>query len=382
MQQWLYRVLRRKQGTISYIPAVDGLRFIAISMVFLQHAFTTYQLTGFPSKPLPSFLHAICMNGYKGVHLFFVISGFILSIPFAQRFLKGTREVHIGPYYKRRLFRLEPPYFIAMTACFLLIYYLPLFRQTLPVVYQHAGFRELLPHYVYSLLYQHNTVYGTSSIINFVTWSLEIEVQFYVLAPLFFQLFRLNAVTRRSIVVLLAASVVLVQQYIPPQPLTLVHYLQYFLAGMLLGDLYVMGWPQFVNHTIMFPLAAAAFLLVWALPETGHHLDHPLLVLPAFILVACILGNAQLSRLLSLKGFTIIGGMCYTIYLWHAQIMWVVAHYTGEWMRGANDLVHFTIQLLFYAISVLAICTLLYLVAERPFMSLRDVRKRPQDVQA
>ena len=46
-----------------------------------------------------------------------------------------------------------------------------------------AARAPLLPHLLASLGYVHNIVYGVPSTINVVAWSLEIEVQFYILAP-------------------------------------------------------------------------------------------------------------------------------------------------------------------------------------------------------
>src|SRR5207248_8852502 len=104
---------------------------------------------------------------------FFVISGFILGLPFASFYRGLGPQVSLRQYFLRRLTRLEPPYILNLAVFF-----------ALKVASQQYGFRELLPHFLSSCFYLHNLVYADESLVNTVTWSLEIEVQFYVLVPL------------------------------------------------------------------------------------------------------------------------------------------------------------------------------------------------------
>src|SRR5581483_4845753 len=100
------------------------------------------------------------------------------AAPFAAHHLLGARRVSLKAYYWRRVTRLEPPYLLAMLLCFLTL-----------VFYWGQSARALWPHLLASMFYLHNIVYYSPdtmgfSTINPVAWSLEIEVQFYILAPL------------------------------------------------------------------------------------------------------------------------------------------------------------------------------------------------------
>src|SRR5450631_1045171 len=119
-------------------------------------------------------------NGDRGVPLFFVISGYILGRPFLRQHRFGGKPVVLGAYYLRRLTRLEPPYILA-----LLLYTFASWIHGIPLM-------TMLPHLAASIAYLHNLIYRSISTISFVTWSLEIEVQFYILAPLLGMIFLLR----------------------------------------------------------------------------------------------------------------------------------------------------------------------------------------------
>ncbi|HYW39566.1 MAG TPA: acyltransferase family protein, partial [Terriglobales bacterium] len=91
---------------------MDGLRFAAIGMVILFHlnGYLTAKSPFYSAAPPHSdWLAQAAMVGFRGVELFFVISGFILGLPFAAHYLKGAAPVSLRKYYLRRLTRLEPP---------------------------------------------------------------------------------------------------------------------------------------------------------------------------------------------------------------------------------------------------------------------------------
>ena len=103
---------RRITSSGLYIPEIDGLRFLAISWIFLFH-FNDYLATARHFNEA-SLLQTFFYNGYRGVELFFVISGFILSLPFAKYYLANGKKIRLKNYFLRRITRLEPPYFIIM----------------------------------------------------------------------------------------------------------------------------------------------------------------------------------------------------------------------------------------------------------------------------
>src|SRR5690349_457011 len=167
---------RRITSTGQFIPEIDGLRFLAIFSVYIYH------LTGVVLRNSPlgyaqslgsNWLLLVTQILNIGVPLFFVISGFILSLPFAEVHRHLRKPVSLKKYFWRRVTRLEPPYFLCLFLFFIL------------KIAGHRGTAvSLLPNLIASIFYVHNPIFGRPSDIDFVAWSLEVEIQFYILAPL------------------------------------------------------------------------------------------------------------------------------------------------------------------------------------------------------
>ena len=101
---------KRITSTGSFIPEIDGLRFIAIASVVLCHlsSFLTIRDTNTYTDTFDyTLLKQLLSRGYLGVPLFFVISGFILGLPFAKFYIGGQKPINLKKYFLRRLTRLS-----------------------------------------------------------------------------------------------------------------------------------------------------------------------------------------------------------------------------------------------------------------------------------
>ena len=90
LYQHLSRVMTR--GRV-FLPQVDGLRFVAIMAVIAYHvrSIGSYHLHASPAGTTVEgdVVNDVFSTGHLGVELFFAISGFILSLPFARWWLAG-----------------------------------------------------------------------------------------------------------------------------------------------------------------------------------------------------------------------------------------------------------------------------------------------------
>lgn len=361
---WANR-LQRTTSSGRFIPEVDGLRFVAILSVLLFHI--GGQVAAKSQQPITfsafsETLFSLISSGHIGVQLFFAISGFILALPFAAYHLKDGKAVSLRAYYLRRLTRLEPPYIITLTLFFALI-----------VLVLKVSFSELFPHFLASVFYLHNLIYADGSAINFVAWSLEVEVQFYLLAPFLALIFRVRpAILRRALVIGLMLCFVELQSFLPNVArlqLSVLGQAQFFLAGFLLADFYLTTWSQKKSNPlfwdILFFAGWPSFIYILRYPELSHWLI-PFAILALY--AATLQGNWG-RRLLSIPAITAIGGMCYSIYLIHFQIIALIWRVSIKARAGSDFMPNFALQLILMLPIIIAISLLFYLIVEKPCMN-------------
>lgn len=358
---------RRITSGGKYIPEIDGLRFMAIFWVAVwMHLPTIMNEHLFNGTLLANeYVTSVVREGGHGVSFFFMISGFILALPFIKEKTKGDAPVSLKKYYLRRLTRLEPPYLAALLIAFILL-----------VTYKGMSFNEQLPHLGASAIYVHNVAYNSASSVLGVAWSLEVEVQFYLLAPFLCFIFLIkNVLVRRILLtVLIIASAFYAWDSLWKHPIILPNFICYFFSGMLLADLYSSEHQSKLNNGIGFItgvmiLAGLPFLI--SLKAVELFLVKQLLMFIAFYLV---LFNDKLRRIMSLQWITIIGGMCYSIYLLHVLILSGVAKGLKELplLEGSTAVIVYGLVLL---IAVVLFSAMFYKLIEQPCMK-RDWWKR------
>ncbi|MBI3781891.1 MAG: acyltransferase [Deltaproteobacteria bacterium] len=170
MPQLAPDLMQRPQSTARYLPELECLRGIAIALVFVYHAAgfidgSHGQRLGVWVGPWRAFVQA----GHTGVSLFFILSAFLLSLPFLEE-AAGGKPVDRKRYYERRALRILPLYWLVVVATTVLMAH---------------GVHDLLkciPYLIFlSSFPRFNALLAP---LNGVWWSLATEVQFYLLLPL------------------------------------------------------------------------------------------------------------------------------------------------------------------------------------------------------
>jgi len=158
----------------AYVPALDGVRGLAIIMVMLAH-FTSYGGLH-PVVFLDRAYRSVVMLGGTGVDLFFVLSGFLITgILLDSRHEAG----YFRNFYMRRVLRIFPLYYATLAGCFLI---LPLFRggdEELARLLSEQGWYWT---YLANVRMALDGWPAFNSIGHF--WSLAVEEQFYMVWPL------------------------------------------------------------------------------------------------------------------------------------------------------------------------------------------------------
>lgn len=355
--------LRRIMTSGTWIPQIDGLRFVAITSVLLFHILG--QLVVHAGHPIAiqsryAWLDYMVANGDRGVLLFFVISGFILARPFLRQHRLSGKPVSLSHYYLRRVTRLEPPYILS-----LLLYTFAFWCFGLPL-------RPMLPHLAASMFYLHNLIYNNVSTINFVTWSLEMEVQFYLLAPLLGLVYMIRSTAlRRGIllaVILAAGEYTLLVTRLPGAlwHWTILNNLHYFLCGFLLADIVEGHQTQPWRSTWWDIVSLVVWPVVFLLPRWNATLAWlPLLILPVYL--AAFYGPVS-NALFRQPFIALTGGMCYSLYLMHMLVVSVVFKGTRHLAVFTDFLANYAVQVLTLGSAILVCGTAYYVLIERPCM--------------
>jgi peptidoglycan/LPS O-acetylase OafA/YrhL len=140
------------------MPALTALRAVAALLVFLYH---------FAPKGLPWLAGVVAGQGHVGVTVFFVLSGFLITVRYYPRCARGVPR--LGAYFARRAARILPLYYVVLTLTFLLT------SGAIPFDRSHLAEWTLT-----------QALFGPSpeAITIPTAWSLTVEECFYATAPL------------------------------------------------------------------------------------------------------------------------------------------------------------------------------------------------------
>jgi peptidoglycan/LPS O-acetylase OafA/YrhL len=362
----ILRALSRETTSGRFIPEMDGLRFVAIAMVVLFHlnGFLMVKTSFYEHGPIAQrdWLCRVALVGSHGVELFFVISGFILALPFAAHHLAGAPPVNLRKYYLRRLTRLETPYFITISLL-----------MALGTLIHAAAVPQLYSHLAASLSYLHNLIYGAPSTVLAVAWSLEIEIQFYVLVPLLTIVFAIRSATiRRLLLIALTFASLGAQALILPHgprfALSILAYLQFFLVGFLLADIFLTTWKSSPRRSLYWDgVALAGWPLLFSVLQS-RALTHWIFPGLLFVVYCAAFRGRWINRLFANPWVTAVGGMCYSIYLIHYEVISAVGRFTKSVGQHLPNPVYLIVQFVLVSSAVVIVCGLYFIVLEKPCM--------------
>lgn len=328
-----------------YRSDIDGLRAIAVLLVVLFHAkFTSIS------------------GGFIGVDVFFVISGFLISIIISKEV--SQNRFSYKTFYLRRIKRLVPA-LVALLILTTIPAYLFLFSDDFEIFARNLIHAFLTTSNFF--LWQNTGGYFSPNTDLFPllhTWSLAVEEQFYFIWPALFLLFYkltggkyLNTLFTILLVILILLSVYLAN--------TSPHSAYFLLPArafeLMMGALLATSYSQLphfkrnINHTLSISglalIVVPAFMISKQSVFPGFNAFWPCLGTVLIILSGRDKDNQGIvNTLISHKSMVFIGLISYSLYLWHWPIF-VFIQYLGMELSGHIRLIAIAIAFIFAYLS-------------------------------
>ncbi|MBB5193666.1 peptidoglycan/LPS O-acetylase OafA/YrhL [Silvimonas terrae] len=316
------------------IPEINGLRGLAIIAVVWHHI--TIALAFHPPLVLGVSTGLLLLNGWTGVNLFFMLSGFVLYLPYAAQKRQIRNTTDAWTFYKHRFFRLIPLYYLVCVTAVVLSGHLA-----------HADrgmLREAFAIATFTFPFHHATFVPAS---NWALWSIGTEVLFSVLFPLLAVLAARRGIKPMLIVALVLSLGVRAIRALDPPPAgpdwiadaLLLGRLDEFVIGMALAAAWVRGtfWR--------IPTTRSGVLAVLLLLAACYGFDRCISRTISFewmailnnvfdlgltLLILTLLNGAPWLRFLRWRVLQLPGMACYSIYLWHLPVMNALGLFKGN----------------------------------------------------
>jgi peptidoglycan/LPS O-acetylase OafA/YrhL len=367
-----------------YIPALDGVRGMAILMVLLVH-FVGNML---PTNGVERSIVLVTGYGTYGVDLFFILSGFLIT-----GILYDTHDKpdYFRNFYMRRVLRIFPLYYGVLALVFFVAPLIPLLRgPTLDHLVENQAWAWL---YAVNIHVAKHGEWSLSYIDHF--WSLAVEEQFYFFWPLV--VFLLARRPRALIAMTLGLSLCAMAARLTGSLMGLSWFTTgvltpFRLDGLALGAFLAVAARQprglarlaqalpWVTTIVGGPLVAT---VVWTRLVSRQGVEAVGAVRPALILVllACLLmwavmapGRSAISRFFRSRPMVFLGTYSYGLYVYHHFISYYLSANSTELelarLLGSHGAA-VALQAVLGASASLAVAYLSYELVEKRFLRLK-----------
>lgn len=347
---------------IKYRSDIQGLRAIAVLAVMIFH-----------------FNPALLPGGFVGVDIFLVVSGFLIaSILFNKKELANYQPVATLKYfYVSRFKRLAPAYFAMLILISLLaaVLFLPTDFATYTDGLEKAAYFNSNNYFASFGDYFAPASYEQPLLH---TWSLAVEVQFYLLAPFIFLLLH-----KRVLSWLLPLSIIALTAYADYQ-LRFVGKEQatYYSLSARLPAFLIGAWVALISgsgnnsekegrfNPYLVWLASALILTSFWLPKMTGYFPGIAGLIPIIGAALLIFNQSKkpVSKLLSNKTLVWLGTLSYSLYLWHWPVLAMIRYYTGV------EILSWQYSLVFISLTLI-LATASYYWIEAPLRLNRSKKK-------
>lgn len=347
------------------IHSFDGLRGIAILLVLLDHAKNTIH----SKSEIWNLASIFIANSSLGVRLFFVLSGYLITLILLKEINRGG-IIDLKRFYVRRAIRLFPSLY-----CFIVVVFIINL-----IAHLNINAEQFIAAATFTWNYLgpfHNGYLRGTWFLGHL-WTLSLEEQFYLLWPLILLLLGINKSRKLSFILILSMPIIRVGSYFlfPSVKGYLNMMLHTSIDSIMVGCLMAILtlFPVLSERIYKLKGFSIVILLIWPLFITPilAHLIRGYLISIGLTIDAIILGIliawlhtnplSYANKLLSIPVIVYIGKISYSLYIWQQLFL-------------TND--NTTISGIFpynIGFSLLAGLASYYLI-EKPCLKLKDSNK-------
>jgi peptidoglycan/LPS O-acetylase OafA/YrhL len=337
------------------IPSLNGLRAISIAIVIIFHA--GFRNLGYANFP----------GGQLGVNIFFIISGFLITLLLIEE-EKVSKKISLKKFYLRRIFRIFPAYYFLLFTYYIL--------QVTGVLHfterswiEAGSYSEDIP------LPKADDNWEMGHL-----WSLSVEEHFYLLWPIIFKFLKAYRVRIAMLVIFIVPVIRGIEYSISAKDAaaTIFERADAIMLGCLLAIYY---WPvsrsidKYISKYkfaifipfIGFALSVVGFkilqthnVFILGLARALGRADGTLtnIFICMIIIIAVNYQNSFLYRLLNFRIMNYTGKISYSLYIWQ-QIFFSVV-------------VSRFLKFPFNILCILAVAVISYHLIEKPFLKLKE----------
>jgi peptidoglycan/LPS O-acetylase OafA/YrhL len=344
------------------VRALTGLRGVAAFVVFLAHTRETLEVRGF-HLDVPVLVQRLCLSGGRQVDIFFVLSGFILTLIYRNWYTQSVTRHHYGQFLQRRFARIYPlhAFMLILVFCFVT-------AARIAHVDTVNGLGKFDPatlpaHFL--LVHAWGFLGPLGGTWNPPSWSISIETLAYLLFPLLIWSTTRFARKHGLLVFAMAALLGFTLNWLTPWGLAgfpgIARGLSEFALGCSAAYLYDSPVATWLRTRTGSLLSVGALVLCFALtPDTSFAIG---LVTAPFLLA--LSGDNAPARILSCRPVYFLGEISYSIYLGHFLFSSLAYRLISvPWM--STGLVPLWLGLAAITAVVVLLATLTYYIIEKP----------------
>lgn len=343
------------------IKPLTSLRFFFAFFVFLSHISFVKS-----NNVIYNWLQRnVFFEGYMGVSFFFILSGFVLSYSYKEKFL--NKKITRKDFYTARFARIYPLHFLTLII-------------SIPIIYpkESIDVLNLIANVLLLQSFSFDDYHFFS--LNPPAWSISDEMLFYLLFPFIIILFQKIKIIKTLFYSLIPIALVISILFTHSQDHKNIFYVNPwircfdFILGIILFDIYqnkkqTISFLTYKKATIFEICTLLIFIIFFAFHnyiQRGFRFSIYYWIPMCFIIFTFAMNKGFFSKLLSNSKLVFLGEISFSFYMIHFLIIAIGIKIKNKYLADFNDIILSLICFL----TTIALSYIAYIYFEKPINKL------------